>query len=386
MRLAFNSFTFDLMKTSIFLISLFFCTPVFAQKKIIQKLISNEHDTARNSSFLPLPTFGYSQERGAEFGVGAIYSYYMDRNDTLNRSSNFILNASYSTKGIYNLNLKGDLWTKSNDYHILGDLRFKEIPFNFYGIGNNTFETNADKLVQSFFRGAAEVEKKISPNFYTGVSIGVEKYSFKDEEVGGIYDLNNYTSKKGGTVGFFGVSQSFDTRNSNNYPTKGFYGRISIQYLPNIDSKLDYNGVITKINLRNFSAITNKLILGIQGYFHNVGGKNTPFFLLPQLGNDELMRGYYTGRYRDKNLAAFQAEIRYRYNSRFGLVAFAGTGNVYGIDHFKLSNLKPNYGGGLRYFFDPEKGLSIRVDYGIGEKLPKEKRQSGLYISLAEAF
>ncbi|RZJ77247.1 MAG: polymerase, partial [Flavobacterium sp.] len=51
-----------------------------------------------------------------------------------------------------------------------------------------------------------------------------------------------------------------------------------------------------------------------------------------------------------------------------------------------FKDLKPNYGIGGRYFFDTAKGLSVRLDYGIGEKKPNEKRQSGMYISLAEAF
>jgi len=38
------------------------------------------------------------------------------------------------------------------------------------------------------------------------------------------------------------------------------------------------------------------------------------------------------------------------------------------------------------YFFDTAKGLSVRLDYGVGEKKANEKRQSGFYISLAEAF
>jgi len=98
------------------------------------------------------------------------------------------------------------------------------------------------------------------------------------------------------------------------------------------------------------------------------------------------MRGYYGGRYRDKNLLAAQAELRYRYSSRFGATLFGGTGTVWGVDDFSTDSFKPNYGAGLRYFFDPEKGISVRLDYGIGEKRPNEKRQSGFYISIAEAF
>jgi hypothetical protein len=43
-------------------------------------------------------------------------------------------------------------------------------------------------------------------------------------------------------------------------------------------------------------------------------------------------------------------------------------------------------GAGLRYFYDVERGLSVRADYAVGEKRPGEKRQSGFYLSLGEAF
>jgi outer membrane translocation and assembly module TamA len=117
----------------------------------------------------------------------------------------------------------------------------------------------------------------------------------------------------------------------------------------------------------------------------NLIGGQSPFYLMPTLGADDLMRGYYNGRYRDRDYTAGQVELRYRLSDRFGITGFAGTGTVYhnGID---LSQLKPNYGGGLRYFFDVEKGLTLRLDYGVGEQRPGEARQSGFYTSLGEAF
>jgi hypothetical protein len=68
------------------------------------------------------------------------------------------------------------------------------------------------------------------------------------------------------------------------------------------------------------------------------------------------------------------------------LVGFAGAGNVYTKNNLKLIQLKPSLGGGFRYFFDIERGLSVRIDYAIGEQNPGEKRQQGLYLSLGEAF
>lgn len=376
------------MKKILFLLILSTTTSVsWAQKKLIQRLLSNEKDTTRKASFMPIPVLGYAQETGFEFGLGALYSFYVDRKDTTNRSSNFSGTASYSTKKTYNVALKGDAWTKGNRYHFIGEVRFKKMPFNFYGIGNNTLKSDEDKLVQQQFKLLFDAEKSFIKSAYTGISVGFEDYEFKDQTPGGIFTYSTKLyDRSGGTVAWIGVSQSYDTRNSNNFPTKGFFGRITYQYAPDIYGGSNFTGSQIKVNLRNFWSIAPKLVLGVQGLYHTVQGDQTPFYLLPQLGNDEIMRGYYTGRYREENLLAGQTELRYRFMNRFGIVAFAGIGKVFSNGNFSLDDVKPNYGVGGRYFFDTAKGLSVRLDYGVGEKKPNEKRQSGFYISLAEAF
>lgn len=370
-----------------FLILLMICLPGMAQMKLIKRMLSNEKDTTRKASFLPIPSFGYSQETGFEFGVGAIYSYYTDRKDTLTRSSNFSLNATYSTKKTYNITLKGDAWSPGNKYHFIGDVRFKKMPFNFYGIGNNTQKTDEDKLIMNQIKALFDAEKSFVDHAYTGVSLGFENYKFTDQALGGIFS-NDATilDKDGGSVAYIGLSQSYDTRNSNNYPTKGFFGRVTYQYAPHFFGGDSFTGSQIKLDLRNFWSVSKKIVLGVQGIYYTIQGSKTPFYLLQQLGNDQIMRGYYGGRYRDENMIASQIELRYRFMNRFGIVAFAGAGKVFENGNFDFKSLKPNYGFGGRYFFDTAKGLSVRVDYGIGEKLANEKRQSGFYISLAEAF
>lgn len=360
---------------------------VSAQRKFIQRYFSSKTDSTRRPSFMPVPIFRYSQEIGVEFGLGALFSMYMDKKDTLNRSSNFSTVASLSTKGQYNFSLRGDIWTSANKYHLISELRFKSMPFNFYGIGNETRMADADRLVQKQTRVFFELEKQLLPHLYTGVLVGFEDFRFKDEIPGGIFSTSqNLIHKQGGSAVYFGLSQSYDTRNSNNYTTKGFLGRISYQYAPDFFGGESFTGSVIRANVRNFWSLSPKFVLGVNALFHTVQGNNTPFYLLPQMGNDEMMRGYYTGRYRDRNLLAAQAELRYRYNNRFGAVIFAGTGQVFDNGGFAFDRFKPSYGFGGRYFFDPEKGLSVRVDFGIGEKRPNEKRLTGTYITLAEAF
>jgi outer membrane protein assembly factor BamA len=377
-----------LLKIKVFC-CLFICmaTNGFTQIKLIKKLMSNDLDTTRRASFMPIPVFGYSQETGLEFGVGALYSTYVDKSDPNNRSSNFSALTSYSTEKQYEVSLKGSLWTKENKYHLITDIRFKKTPFDFYGTGNQTLESDKDRIVQNQMKILLDGEMNVAPFTYTGVSVGLENYSFTDKVPGGIFgNTAAIKGQAGGSVAFIGVSQSYDNRNSNNYPTKGFFGRATYQYAPKLFSGESFTGSQIKVIVSNFWPLAKKLVLGINALYYTIQSNNTPFYLLPQLGNDEMMRGYYSGRYRAENLLAGQTELRYRYNNRFGAVAFLGAGRVFDNGDFSLRQFKPSYGVGGRYFFDPAKGLSIRLDYGVGEKRPNEARQSGFYISLAEAF
>lgn len=374
-------------KHLLFTIFIFSALSASAQMKLIKRMLSEDLDTTRRASFMPLPFLRYSQEVGMEFGLGGLYSTYLDKDDPTNRSSNFATILSVSTKKQYNVTLKGDVWTKHNAYHLIGDVRFRSTPFDFFGIGNETLEANKDRVVQHQIKASFDVEKNILPHTYTGVSVAFENNDFKDKEPGGIYDLNpEVLGKPGGNAAFIGISQTYDTRNSNNYTTKGFFGRVSYQFAPDLFGGNDFTGSQIKVVLRNFWPLSKKLVLGVNSIYYTVQSKDTPFYLLPQLGNDEIMRGYYSGRYRDENLFAAQTELRYRLSNRFGLVAFGGAGRVFSNGNFSFKQFKPSVGGGVRYFYDPAKGLSVRADYGIGEKRSNEARQSGFYLSLAEAF
>ncbi len=359
----------------------------FGQMKLIRKLLSNEADTTRKSSFLPLPAIGYAQETGVEIGGAGLYSFYTDKKDSLIRTSRITGMITFTTKKQSNFALKSDIWTPGNKYHVTSEIRYRNFPFNFYGIGNSTLELNEDPITQKLFKLNAGLEKKLGKNIYSGMSMGYESYRFEDKAVGGIYSNDpGIRDKDGGQVFFIGITQILDSRNTNTYTTKGSFLKLNYSYAPDFFGGDHFSGSLLKLDLRNFHSLSKKTTLGLNAHFQTISGNNTPFYLLPQLGNDEMMRAYYAGRFRDHNLLALQGEIRLRLNPRFGLVGFAGAGNVYSKNNLKLIQFKPSLGGGFRYFFDIERGLSVRIDYAIGEQNPGEKRQKGLYLSLGEAF
>jgi outer membrane translocation and assembly module TamA len=371
-------------KKSILIILTFVSINSYGQRKLIEKFLSSGGDSTRSGTFFPLPVLAYSQETGFEFGVLPMYAFYTDKTDKLTRSSVISALATFTTKKQSSFYLKSDIWTPENRYHVASEFRYKDFPILFYGVGSNTLDANKEHIDQKLFRLRGEAEKRFGRSF-TGVNLSYENYKFADRNPGGIYPGSVF-NPEGGEVLFAGISQILDSRNSNIYPTNGFYLKLNYSYAPDLFGGSNFEGSQTKIDVRSFKPLNEKTVLGINGAYQTIQGTRAPFYLLPQLGNDMIMRGYYSGRYRDQNLLALQGEIRYRFIPRLGAAAFLGAGTVYSNRSLSFRNVKPSVGAGLRYFYDVERGLSVRADYAIGEKRPGEKLQKGFYLSLGEAF
>lgn len=357
-----------------------------AQRKIFNKIFSD--DTTRHNSFLPVPLFGYSQEAGLTLGAAGIYSFYTDKNDANIKASQAYGVVGFSTKKRVQISFKTDVWTSGNKYHYIAEAKFLNQPFNFYGIGNQTQLADEDKINLRRFKLNGELEREVAKHFYLGGGIEYENQKFTDQEIGGIFSANpNFIDRDGGEFMFFKATVFYDSRDNVPYPSKGLYARAQYGYAPNLFGSPNYTGSLFTADLRNFYTLTKSLNVAFNATYEGlVSDKPVPFYNLRQLGNDQFMRGYYSGRFRDENLITSQAELRFRPIPRFGLVAFGGAGKVFGKNSFNNTDFKPTYGLGARFFFDLEKGLALRLDYAWGEKPIGEKRISGFYISLGEAF
>lgn len=379
-----------LKNLSIYILLLLLTTPVYAQKKlwdlpIVKRLTSSTPDTSRKPTLLVLPTLGYSQETGLEYGLSGMYNFYVDRKDTTIYTSSLLALASLTTKKQINMKIESDIWTANNDYHYITTLRYKKYPFNYYGLGSRTRADDKTVLTQHLVQVNIEAEKKILKNYYAGLNAIFESFDFSDYSDEGSYDPDLVYGAEGGKYIALGISQLYDSRNSNTETTNGLYGRLKYAYAPDFWGNTNFHGGILSLDLRGFFDLKKNFVLGLQGYYESVMATNVPFYMTRQLGNDSMMRGYYQGRYRDNNYIASQAELRYRIHPRFGVAAFLSAGSVYD-KKIDLSQLKLSGGAGLRYFFDLQHGSSIRLDYAVGEKQPGEKRQGGFYLALGQAF
>jgi hemolysin activation/secretion protein len=136
--------------------------------------------------------------------------------------------------------------------------------------------------------------------------------------------------------------------------------------------------------LRHYISVSenNNDVLAFQAVGHFANG-DVPLSELAIFGNHQIMRGYIQGRYIEENLLATQVEYRKTFkDSRFGLVAFLGAGDVFNeTKDLKISDLKLNYGLGLRFMLDKREKLNIRFDFGGGNET-----DGNFYINIAEAY
>ncbi|WP_186774541.1 BamA/TamA family outer membrane protein [Chitinophaga pinensis] len=379
-------------------ILLAFCQGLVAQQQLQDTVQPKQQDTAviHKRSFFPLPVAGYSPEKGLEVGAAMLYSFYTSKDPVL-RNSTINLIPTVTTEKQFKIDLKTDIWTDANNWHFRSNLRYHDFPINFYGLGDTTRKAGATLLDNRRYKVQLEGERRIGGHFYAGMSVLYQHDTYSTKETKGVYPGMSLVDKNGGHVTFIGATGIYDNRDNQNYTTKGSWVRLNVAFAPAFLSKhalWKFDGQV-----RHFVPISPKSTVGFNGLFNSLQGSVLPFYLLPELGNDLMMRGYYTGRYRDQNYLAGQVEYRYfldpkipiniwflHMQPKFALAAFGGSGAVFNNKDIAMSHFKPSYGMGVRWFYDEGAKLTVRIDYAWGEKRTGEERQSGLYLSLAEAF
>jgi outer membrane protein assembly factor BamA len=92
-------------------------------------------------------------------------------------------------------------------------------------------------------------------------------------------------------------------------------------------------------------------------------GQEIPFYLQPVVGGSEDLRGFEEARFRDRNMAVFNAEYRWEAFSGLDLALFADAGQVaHRIHQFKFNDMKT--AGGVGFRFNTAKSVFLRVDVG----------------------
>jgi len=173
-----------------------------------------------------------------------------------------------------------------------------------------------------------------------------------------------------------GLNLDFDSRDVPFNPYQGRFFEVkamtSSQSGSNADPYQSYNA-----RFRSYHALADPLVLAWDVGACMKSGR-VPLWDTCRLP----LRGFSATDYLGKQSMYAQAEVRWRFYKRWGMVAFAGAGGI--DDSFGQSGEDetiPSYGLGIRFMLLESQRINLRIDYARSDK-----DNEAWYLSVTEAF
>ena len=345
------------------------------------QVVALEVTGGRGMKLAAYPYAFYSPETELAFGAGGILTFYTSRQQPELRPSKVSLSGYYSTRKQYKFSQTTQLYLDRNGWFLALPLEFGSYVDKFWGVGNRAPDIPDEDYDVRVFAGRLVLEGPTPVPFFNRDGF-VYEFSYRDitDPKDNPYLADSVPGSAGGITSGLGVDLVRDSRDHTFFPNDGGFHRLYLLWYASFLGS-DYNFGEIEVDLRRYFAVAPDQVIALQAYGRFVPG-SPPFYELSALGGGTIMRGYYHGRYRDRNYAAAQVEYRGHVWWRFGAVAFAGVGDVFGSDasDVSLDNLKYSYGFGVRLVFNRQEKINLRADFGFGQDT------RGVYFGLEEAF
>ena len=355
------------MKKIVFTLVLICSTTIFSQEKSYE-LKKVDTSTVAKSKFVPAPYVNYSRSVGFAGGFIPMYMFNLNKKDTISPQSlaggmaMYSSNKTYFYMGFARLYLFEDTW-RITTAGGSGNLNFQIYIGNIY---NNYVDYSTG---MNFFEG--RIQRKFFKKLFAGLAIQYLKFDTRFDDNSNLEIENELFS--------LGFIDDYDLRDNVYYPKKGSITSIEWNSYPTwLGNKSSSNKIDASFN-RYKSIRKNRDVLAYRIY-GEFGLGNVSFNQETVVGRTDL-RGYTQGKYRGKGMMDIQAEYRYNFTKKMGLVGFAGVGTIYGaIDKDNNWDILPSIGTGFRYNVFPSNHMNIGLDVAAG------KDDWGIYFRIGEAF
>ena len=334
---------------------------------------NKESDKPFDCSLILGPSYTSTYSFG--FGAGLSGSYSWDRADATLPKSNVTLFANVSVKGFAKVKLEGRNYMPHDLQRWDYELNLENLPFDFWGIGydRGRRDENKGNYHQVMVNFRPNYLFRLMPSLYVGPQAYFQfahTYDFTDvSQIGGQHrDIT--------TVGL-GAAVQYDSRDFALNAFRGQFIKLEQMVFPRFANHYDF--LSTEFTFDTYHRVWKGCILAADLHARMLYGNNVPWTMLAMVGQDGRMRGYYEGRYRDRDIVEAQVELRQHVYRRLGCVVWGGVANVFhDVDSFSASQTLPNYGVGVRWEFKHR--VNVRFDFGFTRDKP------GMEFKLNEAF
>ena len=339
---------------------------------------SNKQKANKKIDFGFIPGPNYSATTGFGLGFLGTATYSADRTDATLPRSNASIYSNMTTGGFFMIGLRGNHIFPHEQFQLDYKVNISTFSNSFWGIGyaNADNDNNKTDYRRNRINAMARFMIKLAPKTYIGPFINYRVTQARNIEDDYAYlwqgqdkTVRAYTA---------GVSFTYDSRDFMLNASHGIFLQIDQTFTPRCFGNGNYNFSSTEATFATYGRLWKGAILAgeLHGMF-NYG--HTPWAFLAEVGSNDRMRGYYAGRYADKNVIEGQLELRQHIKGRNGVVAWVALANAFDkFDNIAWRRTLPNAGIGYRWEF--KKHINIRIDYGFTRK------GGGFIFNINEAF
>jgi outer membrane protein assembly factor BamA len=334
-------------------------TTSFAQEDV------DSNKQKKKFDFTGVPILSYNTSYGAIVGANSMVFFNANRQDTISPPSvagvggGYSQNKSIFAAGFILLYLKENKW-RINAAGGAGDIHFQYYESGIEGSEEGFVDYSS---VNSF--GILRVLRRTIGHLYFG---GTLKLQYSKTDFESTPPVTHSVIANG-----VGVNALYDTRNNVYYPTRGFYGSISVlANTPWLQSDSSFRSVRAFFN--SYIRVGYRSILATRvSAFRAIG--QVPFVGEHAVGGKDI-RGYTDGRHRGDQLYAAQAEYRWTFQPRWTFVCFGGLA----MTAKPYSGFLPGAGAGIRFRALQTRNVNIGIDGAVG------KSDHGFYFRIGEVF
>ena len=351
-----------------------------ALMRYVKRVFEAQEDSTA-PKLINYPTLAFAPETNWEIGVSSLYVYTANR-DLTNRLSEIKSFAFYTLENQHGLWLDHALYTDKDKWFFLGKARYQNFPLFYHGIGRESPQEVQSMIEGEYLIFRERIMRETRRSWYVGLELDFQNLS----GVGYTNATQDFTPPELGGAGStnlgLGLGVIYNNVHNAMNPREGVYSEWGFLAYDALTGS-DHYFVSYISDTRLYKPIQANTVLAFQVYGQFTSG-TPPFNMLALMGGETLMRGYYLGRYRDKNQVAGQVEYRvlpFSSSKRLGASVFMAAGQVFGDDFsFDWKHFLPAGGAGLRFLIFPEKDIYTRLDMAFTAEGP------GFYFFIGEAF
>jgi hypothetical protein len=338
----------------------------------------------RGVRWIPLPAISYTPETSLLLGAVSIFTFHLvepppNAIEQLRRSSLQLL-AAFTLRRQYLASAKPVLYFDGNEWQLKGFWQAQWFPDTFWGIGNDMPESADEDFTARHFGAETMLNRRIVSDLRFGAMTDVRDRRIVRHETGGLIDTDTVPGSDGSRLVGIGPTLIWDGRDTD-FSTRrgGRYELTSVFYSSALGSEYGFASLV--LDLRQFVPLWGAHVFAAQLYA-KVVTDGAPFTALALLGGAERMRGFYEGRYRDRQMVETQIEYRLPLIGPLGAALFVGAGDVAPrMDAYQWRDIKVAGGSGLRLELESREHVSARLDAAA-----TNRGHFNVYVELNEAF